>query len=631
MPPFEQPSGYRFGTFDLDLPSGELCKAGRRVRLQEQPLRLLTFLLQRPGTVVTRDELRRELWSEGTFVDFDHGLHNAVNRLREALGDDAETPRFVETVARRGYRFVAPVESYSPPTAVARPLGGVEARPFHLRPRAVLGVLAVGLAAGGLLVAPAARRSPAGIRPMVAVLPFENLGGAAHDEYFADGITEELISRMGRLAPERLGVIARSSAMRYKGSRKGAGEIGAELGVQYLLAGSTRRSGPRVRITAQLIRVSDESQLWSRDYDARLRDVLEIQQEVGRAVASEVGLKLGAGGATVHASARTASPEAYDLVLKGRYELNRRSEEGLRSALERFRLALETEPQHADALAGLADAYLLLGAGDYGVLPAEEAMPRAKDAARQALQVDPGHAEARTTLAFVAYIYDWDWAAADREFRAAVAASPNYATGHHWYALYLKAMGRTEEALGELARAQALDPLSPIIASDRGWSQYQLRDYAGAAASTRQVLDRAPEFAPARWTLGLAELQRGRAEEAIGHLRQAVRLTGENPARLAELGYAYAAAGRRQDAERVLTQLQALSRRRRVSSSDLALVEIGLGRRDAALTLLETAYAERSCVFVNLKLDPRLDSLRDEPRFQRLLTRMAFPAPRPRA
>jgi TolB-like protein/DNA-binding winged helix-turn-helix (wHTH) protein/Flp pilus assembly protein TadD len=617
---------YRFGTFELDLRAAELRRAGVPVRLQQQPFRVLLRLLSSADGVVTREELRQELWPDGTVVDYDHCLNNAVNRLREALRDDSDRPRFVERLARRGYRFVAPVEvvTAAPPAAVApapapQPPAAPRRRAWGA---AVLTAAALALTGAGLLLA-GARWQEHGSRRMLAVLPFQDLSAVPGQEYLADGMTEELITLLGRVEPARLGVIAPASALAYKGTSKRADQIGRELGVDYLLEGSLRLSGPRARLTARLSRVSDQTLVWSRDYDVAAREVAGVERQLAAAVAGQMGLQ-DPGGAP--ASPGPAAAESYELVLKGRYEVNRRSEESLKRALDHFRHALELRPDDARALAGLADTYLLLGAGDYGVLPAREAMPQAKAAALRALDIDPGLAEARAALAFVAYVYEWDWAAADREFRAAVSADPNYATAHHWYALFLKAVGRRQEARVEFERALQLDPFSLIIATDRAWSLYQLRENDAAIAESAKVLARAPEFTPARWSLGLAELRKERVDDALDHLRQAVSQTGESPARLAELGYAYAAAGRRRDAARILDQLQALSRRRRVSPADLAWIRIGLGESDQAFALLEQAYTERSCLFLNLQLDPRLDPLRGDPRFGALLSRLAFPS-----
>jgi TolB-like protein/DNA-binding winged helix-turn-helix (wHTH) protein/Tfp pilus assembly protein PilF len=619
--------GYRFGVFEVELRTGALRKDGARVRLQEQPFRILLALLRQPGAVVTREELRRELWPDGTFVGFDHALNNAVNRLREALGDSAEQARFVETVPRQGYRFLAPVEEVEAPVppALPAPEGPAPRAAWDRRLLLLPGAAALAAVAAMVLLRPAAPPRPE--RVMLAVLPFVNLSGDPRDEYFSDGLTEEMIAQLGRLQPARLGVIARTSAMRYRGTDKRVDQIGRELGVDYVLEGGVRRAAGRVRVNARLIQASDQAQVWSESYERALADVLEVQGAMARAIAGEIHLRLtpeeqaALGGHSVH-------PEAYSLYLEGRYHLNKRTEDGLRRGLDRFEQALQASPTDALAQAGLADAYLLLGAGDYSVLPPREAMPQAKAAARRALQLDPSRAEPHTTLAFIAFTYEWDWAAAEESFRRALALDPNYATAHHWYALYLKSLGRSQEALAELRRALDLDPLSLIIGADRAWALYHLRQHDEAVAQCRRVLELDPGFAVARWNLGQALVQKGEPDRAVAELEEALRLAGPSPVFQASLAEAHAAAGRAADAARILEALRAQARERYVSPADLARVHLALGRHDQAFALLERALEERSDFFVNLKVDPRLDPLRDDRRFAALLSRVGLAAAR---
>jgi tetratricopeptide (TPR) repeat protein len=437
-----------------------------------------------------------------------------------------------------------------------------------------------------------------------------------------------MIAQLGRLQPARLGVIARTSAMRYRATDKRVDQIGQELGVDYVLEGGVRRASGRMRVNARLIQVSDQAQVWSESYERALADVLEVQGAMARAIAGEIHLRLSPEEQASLGTRRPVHPEAYLLYLEGRYHLNKRSEEGLRRGLERFQQALRAAPQDALAQAGLADAYLLLGAGDYAVLPPREAMPQAKAAAQRALQLDGRRAEPHTTLAFIAFTYEWDWAGAEAAFRRALELDPNYATAHHWYALYLKSLGRADEALAEARRALDLDPLSLIIGADRAWSLYHLRRYPEAVAQCERVLALDPGFAVARWNLGQALVQQGQAQQAVVELQQVVRLAGPSPVYRASLAEAQAAAGRRQEAARILEELQAQARVRYVSPADLARVHLALGQRDQAFALLEKAVAERSDFLVNLKVDPRLDPLRADPRFAALLSRLGLAAER---
>ena len=622
------PAGrYRFGPFELDSRSGELRKGGLRVRLQEKPLQILQLLLARPGEVLTREELRARLWPD-TFVDFDHGLNNAINRLREALSDSAERPRYIETLARRGYRLIAPVEALDGADAAAEDPSTPGSTP---RPRAW--ALAAAVAAGATLLLPLAARwrreappPPAGAgRMMLAVLPFRDLDGDARREYFSDGLTEETIAQLRRLSPARLGVIARTSAMLYKHSEKRADQIGRELGAEWLVEGSVRGSGDRVRITATLVHAPDQADVWSRSYEGRLGDVLAFQSEVARAVANEIRLQLTPGEEARLERRAPIAPETYELYLKGRYQLNRRTEQGLREGLALFQQAVAAAPDYALAHAGVGDAYALLGAGAYTVVSPREAFPRAQAAARRALELDAGLAEAQATLGYVSYTYDWDWAEAERRFRLALAADPNYATGHHWFALYLKSMGRPEEALSEARQALELDPLSLIIGADVAWILYHARDFEGATRQCRKVLELDPSFPVAHWNLGLGYEQQGRYAEAAAEFRRALELAGPRPVYVAALARCQALAGHAAEARQALKQLS--SSGSYVPAANVALVLLALGDVDQAFAMLERALLERSDFFVNLEVDPRLDPVRSDPRFAALLRRTGLGPP----
>src|SRR6202049_1828448 len=366
-----------FGPFTLNLRAGELHKSGLKVKLQEQPFQVLAYLVRHPGEVVTREELRKELWPEG-FTDFDQGVNSAINKIREALGDSAESPRFVETLARRGYRFIAPVKELQGEPHSEAAVSASWWHKTHYRIAALVLVALLILAAHFARQRFALRANASGDRVMLAVLPFLNYSGAPGQEYFNDGLTEEMITQLGSADPQRLGVIARASAMKYKNTRKDVGEIGRELGVDYVLEGSVRRVGDRVRISAQLIRVRDQTHLWAESYERDAHDTLALESDVANAIAGQVERRL----PTPHAlarrtNARPVDPDAYDLYLKGRFFWNQRTEEGFTQAIESFKQAIEKDPAYAQAYAGLADAYALLGSMANAEIPRKEAMPMA--------------------------------------------------------------------------------------------------------------------------------------------------------------------------------------------------------------------------------------------------------------
>jgi TolB-like protein/DNA-binding winged helix-turn-helix (wHTH) protein len=628
-----------FGSFEVDLASGELRREGLKVKLQDQPLRLLVLLLEHAGEVVTREELRNRLWPADTFVDFDHSLNTAVRKLREALGDSAEAPRYVETLARRGYRFAVPVkdpEAPAPPALsadaeVPAPATHAAARGLSSPPRvvAIAGVLgAAALVAAYWMGARPGPRTQPGRRLTLAVLPFDNLSGDADQEYLSDGLTEEMITQLARLEPDRLRVTARSSTWKYKHADRDIPRLRQELGADYVLEGSLRRAGERVRVTAQLVQVVDQSHIWAETYDRDLRDVLVLQSEIARAVAAATALTLTPDAHARLARARPVHAESHLDYLRGRYFFwNRRSEAGVRQALGYFQRSIAADPNYAPAYSGLADCYTSLGATSaVGGLPPRQAMPEAKAAALRALQIDPTLAEAHNSLANVHLLYDWDLAASEKEFRRAIELDPDFTTAHHWYSHTLLALGRTEESLAESKRALELEPMHLVINGHLGWHYYNSRQYDQAIEQYRKTLelDAAPLFQRyAAW----AYLQRGMHREAIDALRAALSALGRAPAVEGELGHALAVAGRRDEALAVLEGLRQLSSTRYVSPYSVALVHAGLGDRDQAFAWLDKAYAERSDYMPYLKLEPMLDGLRSDPRFAALVQRVGLPLP----
>ena len=649
---------YEFGVFTVELPGGELRKHGTRLKIQERPLQLLIALLERPGEIVSREELRQRLWPDGTFVDFDHNISSAINKLRTVLNDSASHPRFIETVGRRGYRFLADVKRVSRESVTASvsaapaasasavlavqeqklpeiPIGGARLGARFPRRWVIVAaaVLLVSLVAAGYFQ----WRRSAGTgdapsqRVMLAVLPFENLTGDPGQEYFSDGLTEEMIAELGRLNPDHLGVIARTSVMIYKHSPKGLDQIGRELGVQYVIEGSVRRDANHVRITAQLIQVKDQTHLWAREYDRELKNLLVVQGEIAQELADEIKLTIGdqpnskADAANrLHPAARAAtSYEVYDLYLKGRYFWNKRSPSGFQQAAEYFQQAIAKDPNYAPAYAGLADTYGLMST--WYLVPHAEYMPKAREAALKALALDETLAEAHVSLALIAENYDYDWETAEKEFQRAIQLNPEYATAHQWYAEYLSWQGRFNEALAESDRARQLDPMSLIIANDRGAILYYARQYDRAIEQCQAVLKMDPgtseNFGNARNFIFLSEIEQGKFPQAIEGYNRGYGST-DHPWAWAMKAYAYGRWDKKEESQRALKKFLQLSPQLTEQTPALLFAYFSGPDKKKILDLLEKAYQERSPALTNLKVDPKYDNLRSEPRFQELLRRL---------
>ena len=497
-----------------------------------------------------------------------------------------------------------------------------EARRPPVRLIGLVAALVTLLVAGSYLIGRRLWRpaTPPDSKMVLAVLPFENLSGNQEQEYFSDGLTEEMITELGRLRSRQLSVIARSAVMRYKRKTKNVAEIGRELSADYLLEGSLRREGQRVRISAQLIRASDQTHLWAESYDRDLVGILALQSEVARAVAGQIRLALSAEEETRLAGARPVAPEAHEAYLRGRFFWNKRTPEDLRKALGHFQQAIEKDPRFARAYAGLADAYVLLE--DYADVSPKEAFPKAKVAAEKALEIDPGLAEAHASLAMVKFAYEWDWAGAEKGFQHAIDLSPSYATAHHWYALLLASLGRLDQALTEIRRAQRLDPFSPGLKSAEAWRVHAAaRRYDVALEELRTALELDPNYHLTHNRRGLVCVLTGRYEEGIQELQRALP-TASSPHLLADLGTAYALADRKAEARNVLKTLTDRASQTYVSPYRLALIHAALGEKEAAIKSLRQAFEERDIGMVQLKVEPRLDALRQDPRFRDLLRRM---------
>ena len=611
----------RFGPFEFDLQSGELRKHGLRIKLQGQPIDVLKLLLEHPGEVVSREELQKRLWPVDTYVDFEHSLNAAIKRLRAALGDSAEAPRFVETLARRGYRFIAPLsQPVTPPLeespTVEPPAGRRRWAPWVAA--AVVLLAAIGIGVGALR--DKLRGGASTLIRSIAVLPLANLSGDSGQDFFVDGMGDAL--RQNLEVIRGLRVISRTSSMHYRGNNKPLPEIARELNVDAVVEGSVWRSGDRVRITVQLIHAATERPVWSRSYDGDLRDVFALQSEVASRIADEIRITL-----TPPDKARLArapaNPDAYLAYSKGRFFWNKRTEEGLRRAIVEFQQAVEKDPRYALAYDGLADSWA--GLGWYAYLSPGETFPRAKDAVNTALKLDDSLAEAHTSLAFVSLYYDRDWARAEKEFRRAIELNPNYANAHHWYAEFLSLVGRHEQAIAESERARELDPLSNIITTWVGSRYFFARRYDQAIEQYRNASEMDPGFVPVHLVLGQAYEQKGMFREAVAELERAVSLSGGSPVYVSSLAYAYAAAGRQSEAQKLLGDLNALSGKRYVSAYDRALVSLGLGDTAQAMALLEKAAEEHSPRVAFLGVEPRFDKLRRDPRFRQLLQKVGLP------
>ena len=630
----EQDKRLRFGVFEADIRSGELAKRGRRVRLQEQPFQLLAMLLERPGELLTREELSSKLWPN-TIVDFDHGLNKAVAKIREALGDSAENPRFIETVARRGYRFLADVtvtghgqpqivaQVSSPGSGTSLP-GLAEAGTSPRRPTRAWRLLGLGL--GLLLVAvlswslyPRSPSAPA-IRSL-AVLPLENLSGDPSQDYFAQGMTDELITRLAQISALR--VISRTSVMAYRGVRKSLPEIARELNVEAVVAGSVLLSGERVRVTAQLVQVPTDAPMWAQSYEEDLQDTLALQGKVARDIAEQIRVALNVQERSALEKSKAVNPEAYEAYLKGRYFWNKRTGDGLTRAIEYFNQAIEKEPIYAEAYSGLADSYALSGDWEYGVLSPQDAFLKARAAATKALALDESLADAHTSLAFALDLYGWDWEAAETEYKRAIKLNPGYATAHHWYAWHLMVMGRNSEGISELRKAQSLDPLSLIISADLADALCIAHLYDEAVQQGRKTLEMEPNFAVAHYELGQAFEQKHMHDEAIAEFQRAIALSGHSGAFDSNLAYVYAVSGRKDEAIKIVKDLEARHDQNPVADANVALIYVGLGDHDQAMIWLNNAYEARFNPSVLLR--PAFDTLRSDARFQDLLRRIGLP------
>ena len=630
----------RFGIFELDLRAGELRKHGLRIRIQEQPFQVLALLLEHSGDVVTREELQKKLWPADTFVDFDHGLNKAISKIREALSDSVESPRFVETVARRGYRFLAEVKvvdiaparspefaTLSHPVPEAGDSGGLAGTPAV--PKRFLSSLTWKVSAFVLLLLVVSLSAwklhswnrPSPVIRSLAVLPLESLSNDATQDYFADGMTDELISDLGQIGALR--VISRTSVMVYKHARKPLPQIARELNVDAVVEGTVLRSGNRVRITAQLIDASSDKHLWSQSYEGELQDTLAHQSQVARAIADQIRINVNPQEQATLKNVKVVNPQAYESFLKGRYFWNKRTADSLKVALAYFNQATEEDPKYAQAYSGLADTYSLLGDWQYAVMAPKEALPKAKAAAIKALELDNTLGEAHNSLAFCLDGFDWDFDSAGKEFRRAIELNPGYATAHHWYAWHLSLLGKYDQAIAEMRKAENLDPLSLIINADLAELLVLAHSYEESIRQSRKTIEMDPNFALAHNQLAQAYLQTHMQVEAVAELQRAVQLSAGSPTAIANLARAYVASGKKSEAVRLLNNLKKRSSPVSSHASEIAVIYAALGDTDQAMKWLEKGYEERFNPGVLLR--PGFDPLRSDRRFQDLVRRIGLP------
>lgn len=625
------PSPVHFGKYELELQSGELRKDGLKVRLAIQPLQVLTLLLEHPGEIVTREELRQRLWSSDTFVDFEHSLNAAVKRLREALCDSAEAPHYIETIPRQGYRLIAPLvranTQATPAKAVQLSQPFIRSRQLHITLAVLSGILAGILGASYIpqTLRSLSQRFPAPIRSL-AVLPLENLSGDHSQEYFSDGMTEVLITELSKVRSLR--VISRRSVIHYKGTTKTLSEIARELKVDAIVEGSALRDGDRVRISAQLVRVNPEEHLWAQSYERDATNVLTLQREVTLAIVAELQLQLTPAEHRRIMSSRNPDFSAQDAFFRGLYEADKLTPQGSRNAVQLFERAIAIDPAYAMPHYGLSETFINI---TYAAAVAPSiAFPKAEAEAKKALELDQTLAEAHTVLGWVKAVYYWDWDNAEKEFKLAIEMNPASVSAHRRYGWFLTWIGRSTEGLTEARHASELDPLNPFCSRSVGIIFFCQRKYDQALLEWAKAIQIDPNSALINGDIGRAYIKQGRYIEAIAQFEKARALAGGETGGSATgggyLGLAYALAGRNREASKLLDELLRRSQSDHVSPLNVAMIYMGLDNKDKAFEWLEKGFAIHDGDMVLLKVFPLWDPLRSDPRFAKLLTRMRFPS-----
>jgi len=635
---------YEFGPFCLDPVEHTLFRDGRPIPLRPKVFDLLLVLVENRGHLLDKDQLMSAVWAE-QFVE-EGNLNKNISMLRQALGESDSGAGFIETVPKRGYRFIADVREVNKPEAT---LSQAPARPTdeHQQPRetpeqqlplspatqardkrinrywiayVVVPVLVLAAIVYVVLIRQRSHSATPAVRSIV-VLPFQNLSGDASQDYLVDGVTDALIGDLAQIGALR--VISRTSAMHYKGTNKSLPEIAKELNVDAVVEGTVQRSGERVHVRAQLIYAASDSHLWAADYDRDSRDILDLQSEVARAIASEVRIKITPAEQRLLGPKRTVARAAIDNYLQGRYFWNRRTEQDMHKAIGYFEAAINADQNYAQAYAGLADSYNQLGTLLIGLMPPSEARRTGETAARKGLEIDNDVAEAHAALAYENF-FNWNWASAEEEFKRSIQLNPNYASAHSHYGLYLVARNRIDEGIAEINRAQELDPLSLSISSTRGFLLLNARRYEEAIEQQRRVIAIDPNHYQAHWFLTLTYLANRQIDQAIATAEKAVAVSNRAPAALAVLGMAYGAAGRKRETNQIVNELLQLQKQRYVSPMAFVYLYIGLENKDEAFAWLEKAYQERSNGIAFFKVSPIEDSLRSDARFADLLRRIGL-------
>jgi TolB-like protein/DNA-binding winged helix-turn-helix (wHTH) protein/Tfp pilus assembly protein PilF len=626
---------YRFGVFQLDVAAGEIFKHGIRLKLQDQPIQVLTFLLERAGQVVSREELRQRLWGDDTYVDFDHSLNISVNKLRDALGDSASTPRFIETLPRKGYRFIAPVTTDQPapappPTPEAEPVSATPAQPPP-KPTSHRAVIITAIAAvlvvGLVLWMRTWLTHPGGTqgKMLMAVLPFENLTGNHEEDFFIAGLNEEMITQLGRLHPSRLAVIARTSVAQYGEQTKPVDQVARDLHVSYVVEGSVRHVNGRFRITAMLIQASDQTQLWAETYDVAMGDILKLQEDIAHRVSNSLAVEFRPEAEQQLQVAHTQNSDAYEAYLRGRYLWSIETRSSMDQAIAEFQRSIQLDPNYAPAYAGLADAYLVLGG--YGFVPADQAFPEGKKAATKALELAPNLSDGYTSLGFAAYYYDWNWPEAERLLRKAIELEPNNPLAHEYYCSFLHIMGRLDEAETENRIAVELNPRSGWIHDDKGWLLLTRRRPQEAEVEFQKAIALNPRFSAAHLSLAVAYDRMQQYDKALVEIKLAED-GGAEPTRVLEiLGSTQALSGDMKGAQATLDRLISGKINGRVSQYSVALIATAMGRKSLALDWLERGYREKETWLPWVGVLVEWQSLRDEPRFKELLKKLKLESP----
>ena len=629
----------KFDEFELDSAGFELRRAGRVIKLEKRPLELLIFLVEKQGQLVTRQEIADRVWGKGIFLDTEHAVNTAIRKVRAALRDDFEQPRFIQTVIGRGYRFVArtvigtdgseAVSAHGPDLSVVhRPsmeLPSAQAPQAHSAEKRWILVFASVLTLGFIAYFVWQRIHARPSQPrhvMLAVLPFENLSGDPTQDYFGDGLTEEIITQLGALSPDRLGVIARTTAMAYKHTSKSVHQIGNELGVDYVLESSVRRDGDQVRISSQLIRTRDQVHVWAHSYDRYVSHSIALQEEVARAVAEQIKVKLSPtyGART---GPRPLDPEANEAYLRGRYFSNQFTAEGYRKAITYFQEAIARDSNFAEAYSGLADSYRFLVITD--TVSPEDGELRARESAQRAVSLGENLAESHNSLAGVMMDWEWNWTAAETEYKRAIELNPSYSIEHRFYAAFLTTQKRQADAWEQINEAMRSDPLSLPNNAEMVRTLYYARDYDRAIEQAKKALQLSPNYYRTHFWLARVYEQKHMYNEALAEANKVLQAMPDSNLGLTEVAYSLAAASRQREARELLGRLEVRSKTAFVPAYNLAVIHIALGETDAALKLLQNANAEHDWAMFVLGVEPRLDPLRNDPQFQNLLRRLKLP------